>query len=835
MAIRRKPFRPQILAFEDRIVPASYYVDNAFIGANDGDIVTFNAGQPNEVTGLVVGTNAFAFFGDAIAKADLDTDADDIFFANGTFVVDQANNGGAFTFSNALSFIGSGKDVTILKSVSDTLDASGTNGALFAAQNTFFSVSNLTLDGDGQNGKLTASGFRFENSVGTITNTRLVNVSDLAGSSSAGYPVVAVSGSNVNVIGNTFSNNGRGGVRLDDSAQGTIQSNTFTGRGGNAATDVNFGVDVTDGSSALISGNTFTGFLGTDGVFVSAAIQVASSIPASPSSALILGNTLDGNNTGIIIGIGGGDQSFATIQYNNILNNDPTLGPGSGIFTDTLGAVIATNNFWGTGTGPQASDNPTGTDTSSVTDGVTYKDAGISQPPNGIAQDPLPVQPVNTPGEAANGASPSVVSVVAPTPPASAPIVVQVTFNEEVSGLTPGDFIIGGTAGPGTVTSVTTTDNILFNVTIAGLNVRGDAILTLPASSTTNAAGFGNNDASFLVPFQPPFDRGFAVGGDAGAVTPVIGVTDTFETRFNMPAFPGFTGGERVATADLNGDGTLDYIVATGPGTVTTVTAFDGITQLPVFSIQPFGQFTRGALVSAGDLTGDGLAEIVITAENGGGARIRIFSPDGNGNFNQTSDFFGLVGSDDIPDVSFRGGGRSAIGDFNGDGRNDLVFAAGTGGGPRIAIFNGLTLGLNGGPKLTGDFFVYEPTLRNGSFVAAGDLNNDGIAELVTGAGNGGTRVRVINGATLFNSNGQTVTAIADFFAFTANIGSGVRVAATDLTGDGRIDVIAGVGPGAGSTVRVFSGNNLLANGANPAITEELNLFGAFAGGVYVG
>ena len=33
------------------------------------------------------------------------------------------------------------------------------------------------------------------------------------------------------------------------------------------------------------------------------------------------------------------------------------------------------------------------------------------------------------------------------------------------------------------------------------------------------------------------------------------------------------------------------------------------------------------------------------------------------------------------------------------------------------------------------DFFVFEQTLRNGVFVAAGDLTGDGAAELVVGLG----------------------------------------------------------------------------------------------------
>ena len=142
----------------------------------------------------------------------------------------------------------------------------------------------------------------------------------------------------------------------------------------------------------------------------------------------------------------------------------------------------------------------------------------------------------------------------------------------------------------------------------------------------------------------------------------------------------------------------------------------------------------NGGILGAGDLTADGAAELVITADSGGGARVRIFTFN-YGVFRQTTDFIALQGIDGTPDTSFRGGSSATVGDFNGDGVGDLAFAAGTGGGPRIAIFNGVGLGLTGGPKLRGDFFAFEPILRNGATIAAGDFNGDGKDELVTGAG----------------------------------------------------------------------------------------------------
>jgi hypothetical protein len=83
--------------------------------------------------------------------------------------------------------------------------------------------------------------------------------------------------------------------------------------------------------------------------------------------------------------------------------------------------------------------------------------------------------------------------------------------------------------------------------------------------------------------------------------------------------------------------------------------------------------------------------------------------------------------------------------------------------------------------------------------VAAGDVNLDGFADIVTGAGaGGGPHVKVFDGL--------TNTTLLSFFAFDAGFTGGVNVAAGDVTGDGFADVVVGEGNGGGSTVRVFDG-----------------------------
>jgi FG-GAP-like repeat len=174
-------------------------------------------------------------------------------------------------------------------------------------------------------------------------------------------------------------------------------------------------------------------------------------------------------------------------------------------------------------------------------------------------------------------------------------------------------------------------------------------------------------------------------------------------------------------------------------------------------------------------------------------------------------------------DPSFNGGVRVSRADVNGDGQTDLIAAAGPGGGPHVKVFDGAT------GALVREFFAYDANFSGGVFVDGADLNGDGRAEIVTGAGAGGApHVKVFDGL----SGGQ----VASFFAYGASFTGGVSVAAGRIGGalidgnwvGGLGPVIAtGAGPGGGPHVKIFSPTGVL--------IDQLFAYDArFTGGVNV-
>ena len=307
-------------------------------------------------------------------------------------------------------------------------------------------------------------------------------------------------------------------------------------------------------------------------------------------------------------------------------------------------------------------------------------------------------------------------------------------------------------------------------------------------------------------PPPPPPVHLLAVGTGAGGGPRVVVYNPDRTIRFDFFAFDvDFRGGVTVATGDITGDGIDDIVAGAGDGGGPEVRVFDGATGTLLSSFFAYDPgFRNGLNVAVGDVTGDGTPDIVTGAGPGGAAHVKMF--DGRTGAEVRS-FFAF-------DPAFRGGATVAAGDTTGDGAAEIIAGAAAGGGPRVEVYDGRS------NALLQSFFAYASTFTGGVFVAAGDLTGDGLADILTGPGvGGGPLVVAFDGPTLgqiFSVELQQVAAAG-----------GATVAAWDFDADGTASAVGGGGPGGLGRVVVL--------GPDGATLFGLLPFGEFLGGAFVG
>ena len=338
---------------------------------------------------------------------------------------------------------------------------------------------------------------------------------------------------------------------------------------------------------------------------------------------------------------------------------------------------------------------------------------------------------------------------------------------------------------------------------------RSYVIFGRTGSATVNLSDVAAGSGGFVINGQAPYDRSGRVVAGAG---------------------------------DFNGDGLADLIVS-APSSSSGGTSSGGISYVvfgrsgtaPVnlsalgsagFAIngQSSGDYSGSSVSSAGDVNGDGLADLIVgaslsdpTGAAEGGRSYVVFGRSGNASVNLSSLGTGgfVINGQSASDYSGRS--VSGAGDVNGDGLADLIVGAfySDPNGLSTAGRSYVVFGRVGSTPVnlanvaagTGGFVINGAAAsdRSGRSVSsAGDINGDGLADLIVGAftSSGGALGQAGRSYVVF---GRTDTAAVELSAVANGSGgfaidgqaafnqSGISVsAAGDVNGDGLADLIIG-------------------------------------------
>lgn len=227
------------------------------------------------------------------------------------------------------------------------------------------------------------------------------------------------------------------------------------------------------------------------------------------------------------------------------------------------------------------------------------------------------------------------------------------------------------------------------------------------------------------------------------------------------------------AVADFNGDGKQDIVVLDNYYSFAYLQGYgDGTFRAAQSYFSPLpetkGDWPWSMSLASGDFNGDGRPDIVVGSSGNSqvGATVFLGKPDGSLQ----------------PGVNYGGGELMyvAVGDFNGDGKLDFVASASPFEGDKtVQIFRGNGDGTFQDPQV----YLVDPA--NTAFpqgVTAADLNGDGALDLAVIKDDG-------SGISVLLNDGE-----GGFLApvlYPVNAGGGRQIVSADLNGDGKLDLVA--------------------------------------------
>lgn len=267
-----------------------------------------------------------------------------------------------------------------------------------------------------------------------------------------------------------------------------------------------------------------------------------------------------------------------------------------------------------------------------------------------------------------------------------------------------------------------------------------------------------------------------------------IGLYDSGKMITSINPFPGYRGPIQTAMADMNNDGVMDLIAATGPGIRNQVRIYSGRALELLRVIQPYdAAFQGGVSVSVGQLGGDAIPEILVGTGNGSAPHVKVFRMDGS----TSASFFAYA-------PSFTRGVNLTTADFNQDGLGEIVSWPNAGGGPHVKVFDSTG-------RTRANFFAFAPSFTGGFSLTVGDVSGDSRPEIIVSSGPGiPSTIRVFDNLGIRQSEWNPFG--------TSQIP--VRVVVANLDNSLKSTIVTALGTGGSGVVKNYNGQGGLVGSA---------------------